>query len=845
MSYFARLPEQFVPPLPLETELLNALYGAARQQHDDVEIAATPGEDVAIRATFIRWFLLGAIPASQIPIARVRITGATIDGVLVLRGARLIVRLCFQLCRFTAPIDLTEATVPGFELIGGAIPAIHADRLTVRGSLLIRAADPAGKDGTEIKIAGAIRLNGATIRGNFDMQGAHLGAELAEQRGYLAPLAVAPVYCSHDPATPEARLAAQRRPNAEDGTREPAIDGRAWVALEADGLSVDGHLRCVWPFHAKGELRLDGCRIGRNLDCAGARLENFGGYTLSAAGARIAGTAYFGSPFHEHADDSHHGRNPQFVSRGTARLDGARVEGDLDCSDGCFFATAFLTGWNTVSPFENDAYALRANGVEVGANARFAGRFIAHGNVTLLNARIGRDLDFTSARLEFAGGEALCCDGIAVAGLVMLLGGQRPFWTNGLLRFVLASIGQGIYAENVRFDRSGPPAPLTQHAFLTEDKRFAKFAVPSELWLTDPLWTAHDRKEIVRHACGIYADDAAITGSFIWRDVAGEPANGSPSYPFWLHLSGASAETVDDDIKSWAEPDRFDIANCRYRSLAGLFEGYRFDEGEDHPKAFASYVKSRLSLLDREYAPRRAERSSLKLGGLALPPRPRKACSRYEAIRRFKPQPYLQLARVLRIAGMDKEANKVLARLESNRTRYGGFYWPNRLLRGFTFGFLLNYGFGWPRPAIVLLIWASISSVAFQIARSQHLIEPTWHNKENLAAKPDRESNPPYVPFNAPIFALDTLVPLVNLDQKENWEVEPMSHHMVEAGTRPFSWRDYRTYSGLLSSAPDRLVGWLIIFNKFFGWLLTSLFAGGVTGLLRGGREPAELPGGE
>jgi len=62
------------------------------------------------------------------------------------------------------------------------------------------------------------------------------------------------------------------------------------------------------------------------------------------------------------------------------------------------------------------------------------------------------------------------------------------------------------------------------------------------------------------------------------------------------------------------------------------------------------------------------------------------------------------------------------------------------------------------------------------------------------------------IEFNPLVYAIDTLVPLVDLNQKKNFEF-----------TRP---------SGLL------------IFNSFFGWAMTTFLAAGVSGLAkRGGEE--------
>ena len=820
-----RLTERVAPPLPLELALIDGLRAAAAEQI--VSVAAMPGRDPRVRADFLRWLLLDALPSARLAVSRLRLADATIDGLLDLQGSHLTLGLSFRCCDFGQPINLTEATIPGFELAGGRVKAIFADRLTVNGSLLIRAATGAEEPRARIVVSGAIRLNGAKIHGNLDMEGARLGAEQAAARAYLPPVGIEPV-CrrQNDDATVQ-QIFEQSDPV------HPANRHHAWISLAADGMTVDGHALFVWPFLANGELRLDGCTIGRNLDCSGARLINPGGYTLSAAGARVAGTLYLGSPLHENQTSD----NPCFESYGMVRIDGVRVDGDIDCSDGKFVATAFHPRWSVAAGLEHDPYALKANGVDVGANLRLAGRFVAHGNVSMINAKVSRDVNFTGAQFNFAGGEALCCDGISVAGAVFIDNGpHQHFRSDGVLRFVLADVQQGFYIRHATFDCAQPPSELLQC------NRFENFRAPEQLRGTRDPDHDPDRGQVI-YACGIYAEDAKISGTFTWKGVGREPGPGTRGhYRAWLHISGAQAEKVEDELESWHKLDRFDVTDCRYRSIDGLFhEHYRT------PKELDAYIKDRLCLLDREYAP-------LSLPPSSLPDDRDAAITHDQAIDRFKPQPYLQLARVLRTAGLDSAADETIVRLERHRNRYSGFSDLTRLGRWLFFDLLLRYGFDRSRPAIALLGLAAISAVMFQIAYCGHHIVATWHNKQDITVPADAAQ--PHVAFNAFVFALDTLVPLVDLNQKDNWEAEPLSVRepgiMSDAertagvqGSDTIPWFDLPLYIAEVWYYPSRTIAVLIIFNKCVGWVLTTAFVGGVTGVLRGGKEPPEMPGAE
>jgi hypothetical protein len=86
VPHIASVPNQYVPLQPLETRLLDALRGASRHQQEDIAIIAAPGAHRRLRAPFLRWLLLEAIPCTRLPIPRLQLGGATIDGCLDLRG---------------------------------------------------------------------------------------------------------------------------------------------------------------------------------------------------------------------------------------------------------------------------------------------------------------------------------------------------------------------------------------------------------------------------------------------------------------------------------------------------------------------------------------------------------------------------------------------------------------------------------------------------------------------------------------------------------------------------------------------------------------------------------------
>jgi hypothetical protein len=510
-------PVALAPLRPDESRLMSMLRqteGCAR-----IILASPPGPRFGLRAPFLRWYLAKAVPYTKQPITRIELEGFVVDGPLDLSGCKLNLRAVFSHCRFTEPVDLTGAEVPGIAFLGSDVPAIFADRATVKGSLLIRTG--IRKD-RPCEIAGVVSLNGATIQGNLEMDNTI-------------------VYGA-------------------------AHSGGDHLPIEADGLALGGNLLLRNGFHSHSEVRINGAKIARNVHCSGAILENRGGYTLSAAGAQISGSLYLGS------------NNPhqqQLISRGAVRLDGASITGDLNCSNTHFIATAFINpAWSPTGAGRHDIYAITASGLHVGADAHLTDRFYSRGTLSFINARIGNDLRCIGAHFDSPGGEAFCGDGMTVGGAVFLTatdGGDR-FCTSGVLRLVLAKIMQGFYIRGATFNAtSAHPAWLADTELLVKD-----FEGP---------------------ACGLLASEADVAGAFVWKDVTA--ARGANSYVFRLDVSAAHADSVDDDLASWMQLDRFDVNDCEYRSVTRLFDR---DTGDSWVPDLRAYVRARLQLLDCEYA---------------------------------------------------------------------------------------------------------------------------------------------------------------------------------------------------------------------------------------------------
>ena len=184
--------------------------------------------------------------------------------------------------------------------------------------------------------------------------------------------------------------------------------------------------------------------------------------------------------------------------------------------------------------------------------------------------------------------------------------------------------------------------------------------------------------------------------------------------------------------------DRFEVSDCRYDSIADLSE---LDLGW------------RLRELDRQYAIRTRDDEN------AVGDR-----------NNFRPQPYIQLAEAFRRLGYEAAVVKVFVHLERKRTWYSNIGTLRKFWR-FMLDLFLRYGYSPMRPIYFVLVWAAISAVAFQEG---------YDHRQIVASKENQiEGTASYLPqlartqFNALLYAVDTLVPIVDLMERSE------THHFA------------------------------------------------------------------
>lgn len=735
------VPTGFDPLSGTETALHAALEHIDQSAGRVVDIDAS-AHGKTVRSTFLRWLLIEALPGLQLPVPHLKLSHAVIKGELDLSGTTIATSLILVECTFQNELKLHDASLAGFAMEAGRATDILADRVKVGGSLLLRAARGQIK-GPEIS---RLHLNGAEIHGNLDMRGCTLGSATSVD---------------------------QKRP-----------------PLFADGVKVHGNAMLSYGFRCFGELRLNGADITRNLDCSGAQFRNPDGFTLSAAGAHVAGSLYLcrTKPW------STYPTLMPFASYGLVRLDGAKIDGDLDCNGGTFVAAAFPSHMPhdcRSTAAKPDYYAIRALGLETGSDIRLsrddASRdpFNVHGVASFINVQVGGDLLCSYGIFDFAGEEPFEADGSIIAGRTYF----DHIQANGILRFVQCDFKGGLFLNKAQFDTTAE----CRH-------------------LIDEEYTSQARLE--GPACGIFAPLASVEGSFIWQGVTRKPDERQQRNRLWLYIPGSKANVIRDDEQSWKALDRFDVTGCQYDTILDLS---------------AKQTKWRIAMLDSQYAI--LNRPHLRRLTIALE-RLARSNTIQKAMQRFQPLPYIQLANTYRSAGYESSATTVLVAMEKNRTRYSDMRFRQRLWR-VLLRVCLRYGYSPFRPVLILIVWAIVSAAVFQCAYDAELLIPSKDNPS--VPVPPPATARPRIEFNSIVYAVDTLVPIVDLSQRKNWVFKSLRTEPADTPSgQQHGWRE--ALQKVWQTLPDNPSALLLVFNTFFGWMMTTLFAAGVSGLLRAGK---------
>jgi hypothetical protein len=475
----------------------------------------------------------------------------------------------------------------------------------------------------------------------------------------------------------------------------------------------------------------------------------------------------------------------------------AFIEGDFDL-EGCqrvenlYIFDSYFTGSLNCIGAHLQGLIMRGSRVEGidGDRARIDGSvhlndgFLAEGEVRLLGAQIGGSLDCKGGNFENAGEDALSCDGAKVGGDIFLRGG---FAAEGGVRLLGVEIDGDLSCIGGRFKNADGVAlacdrlRVTGNVFLSDD-----FSVQGEVRLLgveiDGALTCEGGSFENAGGVALSCDSANIRGGVFLR--RGFSANGM------ITFSGTYAQHLLDD----------DVARSSARASELILDGFTYARITGGAPTDA---KIRIAWLMRQ------KKSHLTTD--------------------FRPQPFEQLAKVLREMGHDADARRVA--MEKQRLMI-----PVRVRQAAWFAkpfvwalwqaHRASSGYGY-RPVrlifVLLALWLAggwfyqqaaeggvFGPADGQIRTDPVLVKQCDKNWTTCGA----ERLPAFRPY---FYSLDNLPPVIDLGQRKAWI--PLN--------RPFSLID-----GWLQ-VPGGAVAIVVAMQNMLGYVGALLFGAIVTGLIK------------
>jgi uncharacterized protein YjbI with pentapeptide repeats len=419
---------------------------------DDPTIGNEWGAERTLRANVLYQHLV-----SERPGRAVVIRGARISGALNLAAATIRCPVILEGCSFDGPVNLSEATVESVCLNGCRLTCVQAAQLRTRGDFQLRRSVAAVVGLQGAHIGGNLRLDAATLIGGSwppELAGAtlHPFVDVGDDQERLAGVALVADELQVDGemlirsgfrASGEVRLIGARV-RGQLNLNGAHLRNKTGRALNADRLTVEGSMFFQEGFIAEGEVRLIGVRVHGQLNLTGARLTCSIGSALNAAHADIGGSMlcrdlvavgelrFLGAAIHGQLNLN----GARLSNASGSVLNAARVEigGSMLCRELVASGELRFLGarirdqvnFDGARLISTTGKALTADRLTVDGSAFFQKGFIAEGEVRLVGARIAGQLSFDGATLVNPDGNALALQESQVQGSLRLLFSVSP-----------------------------------------------------------------------------------------------------------------------------------------------------------------------------------------------------------------------------------------------------------------------------------------------------------------------------------------------------------------------------------------------------------------------------------
>jgi hypothetical protein len=487
--------------------------------------------------------------------------------------------------------------------------------------------------------------------------------------------------------------------------------------------------------------------------------------------------------------------NAGFCAMGEVRFIGAKVGGDVICNKGKFLNAKGMS--------------LNCDRIKVKGGVVLGDGFKAEGEVCFSGATVGRGLDCEKGNFNNPKGSALNCGGIKVKGSVFLRDKVRA---EGGVRFSGAIVGGNFECDDSEFSNPKETAiecsgvEVKGSVFLRDgfkaegEVRFLGATVRNgfdcgngKFINLDGMALNCDGIEVkgnvfLRNGFSakgkVNLSGATIAGGLAWMNVE------SPEKTE-MDLRLARAGTLWDDEGSWPEKGKL------------FLDGFVYDEIYEKATKDAG---NRLKWLGLQ-------------GG-------------------YSPGPYEQLAKVLGEGGHEDAAKRVQVAKNEEKARQGDLTLPEKIWYK-VLGPMIGYGY---RPLRVLykgpcgvwiigsiLFWMVLGSVLFEMGYyggSEIMVPSSARAYEASAAKVadadkcNGDVRDGYPTFQFITYSVDAFVPVVDLHQNKYWIPN------ANKGADIFTIGRYTIRTG-------GLLLFYLWLHIAAGWVLSTLFVVGLTGMVR------------
>jgi hypothetical protein len=405
----------------------------------------------------------------------------------------------------------------------------------------------------------------------------------------------------------------------------------------------------------------------------------------------------------------------------------------------------------------------------------------SYGGINLVGAKIEGGLECTGAKLRTRG-LALSADSALIVGHVLLNGG---FESEGEISLRGAEITGQLICGGAKL-KAASVALLADGAKIGGGVVLMRgFESEGAILLAGAEIGGILEVRGVKVAT-VVCENAVVRGDLVWQRI-------EKSENTTLNLIGAKVNILRDDRMSW--PDE---GNLR-------LEGLVYEELILHAPSSDEDIKG------HQYSSELTLRAEDRIAWLELQPQEAAAAA----------QPWVQLANFLRASGDPEGAREVLYTYR-RRSRGQGL-----LLRGGTYP--IDLFEQWPLGiSVPILFFGSIGSLIFWRAHRMKMMAPTekeaYEEFHKTGKLPER-----YAPFNAIIYSLENVLPVVKLGQDRDWAPDPQAgkaSSLPERGKRRALTRRVPrlNYRWLAVSR------WLLI---LLGWALAIILAGAIGGIFK------------